>query len=153
MDSEDFETEIMRTAEYYIEGLGILLVGTVGFFINMTAIWRLVFRQGARKRHTFHYLLISLSVYDFVRWCIWFHNDFWLELSISFCPLNFQLHIFLSIACFALPQISIEYRDKILIHTIPYLIPLAQMTLSSSSFTTVALTVERYFSLCLPFLR
>ena len=63
------------------------------------------------------------------------------------------LQISLSIACFALPQLSPWYQDAVLIHSIPFLIPLAQMTLSGSSFTTVALTVERYISLCSPYLR
>ena len=33
------------------------------------------------------------------------------------------------------------------------MIPLAQITLSGSSFTTVTLTIERYISLCAPYLR
>ena len=51
---------------FYVEGLGILLTGVIGCFINAAAIWRLTLGQGRRKRHTFHYLLISLSVYDLV---------------------------------------------------------------------------------------
>jgi hypothetical protein len=53
-------------AIFYVEGVGISLVGAVGCLINLAAIWRLNFGQGRRKRHTFHYLLISLSVYDLV---------------------------------------------------------------------------------------
>ncbi len=41
---------------------------------------------------------------------------------------------------------------QVLIYSIPYLIPLAQITLATSSFSTVALTVERYISVCWPFL-
>ena len=61
------------------------------------------------------------------------------------------LHVFLSVAIFSLPQLSPAYRNHVLIFCIPYLIPLAQITLSSSSYSTVSLTVERYISVCWPF--
>merc|ERR1712227_1048126 len=54
-----------------------------------------------------------------------FHH---LLLSLSICDLT---HVLLTFTCFSLPQLS----------------------LSCSSFTTVALTVERYISICKPFLR
>ena len=110
---------------FYIEGVGIITVGMIGLAINLMAIRLLLV---TKHRHIFHNLLLSLTVYDF-------------------------LQITLSIACFALPQLSTSYRNTVLIHTIPFLIPLAQITLSGSSFTTVALTVERYVSLCAPYLR
>ena len=110
---------------YYIEGVGILAVGLVGLAINLMAMKLLVC---AKQRHVFHNVLLSLTIYDI------------LQISLSIC-------------CFALPQLSTSYRNNVLIHTIPFMIPLAQITLSGSSFTTVALTVERYISLCSPYLR
>ena len=44
------------------------------------------------------------------------------------------------------------FRNNVLIFIIPYLIPCAQITLSSSSLSTLALTVERYISVCWPYL-
>ena len=64
-DATDYSHQ-QSNAVFYIEGLGILLIGVVGCLINGAAIWRLTFGQGRRKKHTFHYLLISLSVYDLV---------------------------------------------------------------------------------------
>ena len=110
---------------YYVEGVGILAVGVIGIIINLLAI-RLLLRT--KHRHTFHTLLITLTVYDL--------------LQIGF-----------SIICFALPQLSASYRNHIFIYIIPFMIPLAQISLSGSSFTTVTLTIERYISLCAPYLR
>ena len=110
---------------YYIEGVGILCVGTIGIIINLLAT-RLLLRT--KRRHTFHNLLLTLTIYDL-------------------------LQIIFSIICFALPQLSLSYRNNIFIYVIPFMIPLAQITLSGSSFTTVTLTIERYISLCAPYLR
>jgi hypothetical protein len=37
------------------------------------------------------------------------------------------LHNIFDILCFSLPQFSSEYRDKFLLHAIPYVIPLTQV--------------------------
>ncbi len=50
----------------------------------------------------FHLLMCSLAVYDL-------------------------LHLVLDVACFALPEFSRGYRDRILLHGIPYLIPITQV--------------------------
>ncbi len=109
---------------YWVEGVALCAVGLVGVFINGVAI-ALLSRQ--RPRRTFHILLLTLTVFDL-------------------------LHVLISMATFALPQLSLAYRNNVLIFAIPYLIPLAQITLASSSFSTVALTVERYISVCWPYL-
>jgi len=113
---------------YWIEGVGIASVGAIGIGINLFAIWKLSFGQDKAERHCFHHLLLSLSICDLT-------------------------HIIFNFICFALPHLSEAYRENVLLYTIPFLIPLAQMSLSCSSFTTVALTVERYISICWPFLR
>ena len=61
------------------------------------------------------------------------------------------LYVLLALATFALPHLSSAYRNEALIFAIPYLIPLAQITICSSSLSTVALTVERYISVCWPY--
>ncbi len=50
----------------------------------------------------FHLLMCSLAVYDL-------------------------LHLVLDVTCFALPEFSRSYRDRILLHGIPYLIPITQV--------------------------
>ena len=50
----------------------------------------------------FHLLMCSLAVYDL-------------------------LHLVLDVVCFALPEFSRDYRDRVLLHGIPYLIPITQV--------------------------
>ena len=49
---------------YYIEGVGILTVGTIGLAINLAAMKLLVC---AKPRHIFHHVLLSLTIYDFLQ--------------------------------------------------------------------------------------
>ena len=92
--------------------MGIASVGAIGIGINLFAIWKLSFGQDKAERHCFHHLLLSLSICDLT-------------------------HIIFNFICFALPHLSEAYRENVLLYTIPFLIPLAQMSLSCSSFTTV----------------
>lgn len=43
--------------------------------------------------------------------------------------------------------------DWIVVYLLPYLIPLTQMSFSASCYSTVTLTLERYFSVCKPFFK
>lgn len=116
------------TILFWIEGVGVASVGVLGLCVNLFAIWKLSFGLRNKERHAFHHLLLSLSICDLT-------------------------HVLLTFTCFSLPQLSNAYRSKVLFYMLPFVIPLAQMSLSCSSFTTVALTVERYISICKPFLR
>ena len=80
--------------------------------INLFAVLRLSKGIKRSEKHCFHHLLLSLSICDFT-------------------------HIILNIICFSLPQLSLTYRSNHLLYAIPFLIPLAQMSLSASSLTTV----------------
>ena len=99
-----------------------------GLGVNIFAIWRLSCGLRNAEKHCFHKLLLSLSICDLI-------------------------HLILTVVCFSLPQISERYKNEIYLYLIPYFIPLAQMSLCSSTLTTVALTIERYISLCNPFFR
>ena len=97
---------------FFFLGVGIASVGAIGIGINLFAIWKLSFGQDKAERHCFHHLLLSLSICDLT-------------------------HIIFNFICFALPHLSEAYRENVLLYTIPFLIPLAQMSLSCSSFITV----------------
>ena len=101
-------------------GLTVALFGAV---INLVAIAILTKRHICTSKvfiakRTFHMLMIYLSCWDFG-------------------------YLILSMLCFALPVISENFRDVVSIHLIPYVIPLAQVCLSGSCYSTIALTVER----------
>ena len=50
----------------------------------------------------FHLLMCSLAVYDF-------------------------FHLILDIVCFALAELNVAYKETVLVHGIPYLIPITQV--------------------------
>lgn len=97
---------------YWIEGPGIASIGLIGVGINIFAIWRLSCGLSRQDRHCFHHLLLCLSICDLT-------------------------HIIFNFICFSLPQLSDDYRSHVLLYAIPFLIPLAQMSLMCSSLTTV----------------
>lgn len=102
---------------FWIEGLGIATVGLIGLGVNIFAIWRLSCGLKKPDRHCFHHLLLCLSICDLT-------------------------HIIFNIICFSMPQLSEVYRTHVLLYAIPFLIPLAQMSLMCSSLTTVVSDVH-----------
>ena len=70
-------------------------------------------------QNVFHQLMISLSCMDL-------------------------LYLIFSDVCFSLPKMSTDYRLGVFVHLVPYAMPVAQMFLSGSCYSTVALTIERY---------
>ena len=119
------EYSLLDLCKFYVEGVAVTVVGSTGVIINLTA---LIFLLQTRRRHVFQNLLLSLTIYD---------------LAL----------IILMLVSFAFPQFSGNYRSHVLIHALPFLIPLAQTVLACSSCTTVALSVERYVSICTPYRR
>ena len=72
-----------------------------------------------RVQVTFHLLMIFLAVWDLS----------YLIISISF---------------FALPVLSSVYFETIFLIMVPYGLPIGQIFLTGSIYSTLALTVERY---------
>ena len=62
-----------------------------------------------------------------------------LLLSDSIC-------IILSILIFSVPRLSHQYEFYIFPHLIPVILPLTQISLTISVYTTVAVAVERFIS-------
>ena len=79
--------------------------------VNIFAIWRLSCGKRHAEKHCFHKLLLSLSICDLT-------------------------HLIFTLFCFCLPRISETYDKEYNLFVLPYLIPLAQMSLCSSCFTT-----------------
>ncbi len=70
----------------------------------------------------FHLLMCSLAVYDL-------------------------FHLVLDVVCFALPEFSREYKHKVLLHGIPYLIPITQV--GTMLFTCVLVDAISYVKMTL----
>jgi hypothetical protein len=54
-----------------------------------------------------------------------------------------QLYLLLSVICFTMPALSSSYKQYFYIHILAYSVPLAQIALYGSCYSTVALTIER----------
>ena len=101
--------------EYWFDGPIGFSLACIGLVFNAIAIYTLS-KQVCHK--TFHSLMMLLSCWDFGL-------------------------LFFSQFLFALPELSEWYKNGLFLQLVPYMIPMAQICLSGSCFTTVALTVER----------
>ena len=64
------------------------------------------------------------------------------------------LFITTCIPIFCIPQFSETYaKSEYFNYSFPYVIPIAQMAMTGSIYITMALTIERYVSVCHPFYR
>ena len=83
-------------------------------------------RQTIQKN--FHALMVSLSVFDL-------------------------LYIFGSILCFSIKELNEDYRETGYYYVVPWALPMVQIGMTGSIYFTMAITVERYFTVCHPFFR
>lgn len=123
--SDEDANDVHTRFKYWVDGPIGFTLAIIGLAVNFIAI---VILAKQRVQRTFHLLMIFLSFWDFS-------------------------YLILSILCFALPLLSIHYRDNVSIYLIPYVIPSAQLCLFGSCYSTIALTVERYIAVCFPFFR
>jgi len=121
------ETEgVDNYVAFSIEGIALLQVGILGIVGNVAAI-TVFARQHLQKN--FHALMMSLAAFDL-------------------------LYILASILLFSIPQFSSNYKQSAFYNYIlPWVLPLAQVSITGSIYFTMAITVERYVCVCWPFYR
>ena len=71
------------------------------------------------------------------------------KLSFSFS--SFQIYLITTLLVFSLPKFSETYRDLYWTHILPFILPVAHVGLMGSTYSTLALAVERYVAVCHPF--
>eukprot|EP00095_Tigriopus_kingsejongensis_P007902 snap_masked-scaffold132_size323655-processed-gene-1.0 protein:Tk07902 transcript:snap_masked-scaffold132_size323655-processed-gene-1.0-mRNA-1 annotation:"solute carrier family 12 member 9" len=68
-------------------------------------------------------------------------------------PPTLLAYIFCSLLLFALPMFIEDYTMNVKLFLLPYLLPIIHIALVGSIYSTVALAVERYITVCHPFVR
>ena len=66
---------------------------------------------------------------------------------------NFQVYIISSVLLYALPMFIEGYTLNVKLYILPFILPIIHIGLIGSIYSTVALAVERYITICHPFLR
>ena len=116
-------------------------VACLGVMVNLVAIVVLA-RQ--RVQRTFHLLMIFLS--GILNSDAFFMGIFdWRKPIVTLTLISvwdFMWLIFF-VLLFSMSEISQFWRDRVYFYLVPYLLPLLQICLSGSCYSTVALTVER----------
>lgn len=125
MENEDSKNLIQKCfAKFLFEAVLLLLVGILGIIGNISSI---VIFSRIKKQLKFHRLMMMLAVYD------------------TFC-------ILFSILIFTIPLISSNFMTSGLYHyIIPKALPLVQIAMTGSVYSTIAISVERYLIVCHPF--
>ena len=112
--------------KYYVEGVLLMIIGTFGIIGNISAI--VVFtRQSLQK--SFYGLMLSLAVFDLI-------------------------FIITVIFGFGIPSLSPEFEDTAIWQSTFFLTrTLANTAMMGSVYFTMAITIERYVTVCHPFYR
>jgi len=121
MTNEDISSNV-KIFRVIAEGYLLVFIGLLGIIGNISLIcWF------GRKTKNFHHLMLVLAIYDI-------------------------LYIFINIIIFGLPNIFASVEEgSIYKNAVPILLPIAQIGLTGSIYLTVAITIERYFTVCHPY--
>jgi len=110
--------------EFYINGVAILVVASLGICGNILSLLLFTFRR-LRMNPTFTGLLIWLAILD-------------------------SLFLVCVVAIFSLPTLSASYKTWVLPLLLPSLLPVTSIMLTASVYTVVCLSLERLLHLCRP---
>ena len=123
-EEEEEEKEYQKSMEFIFEVVLLTIVGIAGIVGNSAAI---ALFSRLRVQLKFHRLMMMLSTYD-------------------------TFYVLLSILLFALPEMSPNYKTSgAHFYVLPKALPLAQIALTGSIYSTLAITIERYLIVCHPF--
>ena len=117
------EHHLSDQVKFIIEGILLLVVGIIGLFGNTVCI---IMFSRLRLQLKFHRLMILLFVYE-------------------------NIYLMFTLLVFSVPQLSENYRSRFLKHLVPIILPVVQIALTGSVYTTLAISLERYLVVCRPF--
>ena len=124
MSNQTYKDVEPASSKFLFEVVFLLIVGTFGIIGNLSSI--IIFAR-IRNQLKFHRLMVMLAVYD------------------TFC-------IVLSIVIFTFPLINKSFvTSGVYHHMVPKILPLVQIAMTGSVYSTIAISLERYLIVCHPF--
>ena len=117
------EHEYHNEMEFVFEVLLLGITGLLGLVGNITAIGMFV---TMKKQLNFHRLMVMLLVFD-------------------------TMLVFVNMLLFVTPYLSSRFKNQILAYIQPVAIPFAQISMTGSIYSTLAISIERYMIACKPF--
>ena len=122
---EEESGEKMQLMEFVCEVVLMIIVGVFGLIGNTMSI--IMFSRLKKKQLKFHRLMILLGIFD-------------------------TAYILLNIMVFVVPGISEEYKKQGYHYLFaPTVMPITQIALTGSVYCTIAISIERYLTVCHPF--
>lgn len=122
---EEEAGEKMQLMEFVCEVVLMIIVGVFGLIGNTMSI--IMFSRLKKKQLKFHRLMILLGIFD-------------------------TAYILLNIMVFVVPGISEEYKKQGYHYLFaPTVMPITQIALTGSVYCTIAISIERYLTVCHPF--
>jgi len=120
----DKEDDLNSLLEFYITGVGMMVIAPLGLVGNMITV--LIFSCRKMKLNpTFTSLVIWLAVLD-------------------------SIFLILVLLMFSLPVLSVTYKIWVFPELLPSLLPLTSITLTASVYCVVVLALERYLHITKP---
>ncbi|TRY71961.1 hypothetical protein TCAL_14087 [Tigriopus californicus] len=110
---------------WFVEGVLILIIGLFGL---LGSGFSFVLFSRQKVHRTFHNLLLTLTTFDLI-------------------------YVVCSILLFSISKFNETYDQVYRVYMLPYLLPLAHVGLMGSVYCTLAMTVERFITVCHPFWR
>jgi len=117
-------SEVDLQLEFYINGVAILVIASLGVLGNILSLLLFTFRR-LKMNPTFTGLLVWLAILD-------------------------SLFLVCVVAMFSLPSLSLSYKTWVLPLLLPSLLPVTSIMLTASVYTVVCLSLERLLHLCRP---
>ena len=127
-ENDHLQAYYMDVARIWLQGILLTVIGVIGLVGNVGAV--IYFSVKKNYKRTFEALMLWLSVWD-------------------------SIFIACALMAYAVPEYFLYQgidNGEFSAHTIPWVVPIAQLATTCNILFTMAISIERYFVICKPLL-